>query len=170
MRIGNLSGLGSVYDHDGNPILREGEEVHRTVTDDNVLVAKGKSRLHSETLLDITKEKGTLYVTENRLIFLRTPDEWKKFMTYGNIIGMDLAFSESSYARELKAKGGMEYLELHYNEVESFKTKKTKSATLHLRDPDGDLIRVMLNRRDRKDDKLVVLEELLLKAGIEKLN
>lgn len=170
MRVGNLSGLGAVYDTEGNPILQDGEEVLREVARDNLLVRKGKSRLFGDTLLDFTKEKGTLYLTNRRLIFLRTPDEWKKFRTYGHITSMDLAFSEASYARELKAKGGMEYVELPYTDVESFKAKKGKWADLHLCDEDGVPLRVMLDRRDRKDDKIKVLEDLLLEAGAEKLN
>ncbi len=170
MRVGNIGGLGSVYDHNGNPILHENEDIVREISEDNILVLKGEGRLRSKTLLDTTKERGTLYLTDRRLIFLRRPDEWKKFYTYGNPFGMDVAFSEASYARELEKAGGMEYLELDYGEVKSFKSKKAKWADLHLQDRDGIPIRVMLDRRDRKDDKLVLLEELLIRAGAQKLS
>lgn len=170
MRVGNLSGLGSVYGSDGSPILEDEERVVCEASGDNILVLRGEGRLRSETILDHTKEKGTLYLTNRRLIFLRTPDEWKKLYTYGNPLGTATAFSEASYAQELKDKGGMEYLELQYEEVKAFRGKKGKWTNLYLQDSEGVKVEVLLARRDRKDDKLVVLEELLLKAGAEKLN
>lgn len=169
MRVGNLSGLGSVYDQEGNPIFVEGEELVREVPNDNILVMKGKGRLRSKTLLDTTKEKGTIYLTDRRLIFLRKPDPALKFRTYGNPFALGAAYSEAAYARGLRKVGGMEYLEVYYTEVRSFKSKKSKWTDLHVEGQDGIPVRVLLDRRDRRDDKLALLEELLLKAGASRI-
>ncbi len=168
MKVGNLSGLGSVYDEKGNPILLEGEALIREVPEDNILVIEGKGRLRSKTLLNSTKEKGTVYLTDRRFIFLRKPDPKLKFRTYGNPFTLATAHSEAAYARDLLKAGGMEYLEIYYTEVKSFKTKKSKYTDLHLESEAGTLVRVLLDRRDRGDDKLVIMEKMLIEAGAQK--
>ncbi len=170
MRAGDLSGLGSLYDENGNILLLMDEEVLRKIPNDNVMAIRGKGRLRGKTLLDITKEKGTMYLTNKRLVYLRHPDPWLKIRTYGTALGMGTAVSEAAKARDLKRLGGMQYLEVYYSEVKSFKSKKGKWAELYLDDEDGVPIRVLLDRRGRQDDKILLLEELLTRAGAEKLS
>lgn len=169
MRVGDIGGLGSIYDEAGNIILKDEEKVVLESPQDNLLVIKGKSRLFGKTLLDMTKERGTLYLTDRRIVFLRKPDPWLKLRTYGNAFGLGTAAAEAMKARDILRHQGMQFLEVYYSEIKSFKSKTAKWADLYLEDKDGVPIRIMLDRRNRKDDKFVLLEKLLLDAGTKKI-
>ncbi len=171
MRIGDLEGLNEIYDAKGNPVLKPGEQILRRINGDNIYVWKGKRALSGKVLIGSTKEKGTLYLTDTRLIFIRTPDPALYLKTYGDPLSLSEGVSGSLKARDLKALGLKVFAELPYQEVRSFKShRRGKWMELRLDDEQGIPIRMNLVRRKKDDDKILVLEEMLVKHGAGKLD
>ncbi len=168
--MGDLGGLEEIYDEEGRLMLKEDEEILRKVDNDNINVWKGKHGLTGKTLLGYSKEKGTMYLTDRRLVFIRTPDPWLALKTHGTPLELAGGITGSLYAKDLKRLGLRHFVELYYSEVVTYKSKKGKWAELRLDDTDGVPIRVDISRRGKHDDKIVLLEELLRKAGSRKLN
>jgi hypothetical protein len=170
MQVGDIAGRGTIYDEDGNLILRKDERILRKVENDDILVWKGKRVLTSKDLFHYSKEKGTMYLTTERLVFVRTPDPWLAFKSYSTPFELHVGVTDSLYAKGLKRLGLKSYVELYYREVKTFKSKKGKSATLKLEDADGVPIHVAIDRLNKNDDKIIVLERLLLQAGAKKID
>lgn len=170
MRVGDIGGRGRIYDKDGRLILLQGEIILKEVHDDNLIAVKGKGRIFRKRLIGATKERGTTYLTNRRLVFIRKPDAWLRFKTYGTPLGMGTAAAEALKARDILKFEAMEFLEVYYSEVKSFKSRGSKWADLFLMDDDGIPVRVMLDRRDRNDDKLLLLEQLLLEEGAKRVS
>ncbi len=170
MRVGDIGGLDDIYDNSGKLILKQGEQVLRKVENDNIDVYRGKFGLTARTLLGHTKEKGTLYLTDRRLVFIRNPDPWLAFQTYGTPFELATGLGKARYARDLKSLGLRSFVEISYSEVRSFRSKKGKWAELRLEDSDGVLVRVDLDRCGKEDDKIALLNNLLKKAGARELS
>ncbi len=170
MRVGDLGGLGDIYDDSGELVLEEGERVLRKVENDDIHAWEGKHVLTGKILLGYSREKGTLYLTDRRLVFIRTPDAWLAFKTHGTPLELAAGVSNARRSRDLQKLGLRIFLELYYSEIRSFKSKTGKWAELRLEDEDGIPIRVDISRHGESDDKIVLLEELLRKAGVRKLN
>lgn len=166
MRAGDLNGLHDVYDDNGVLIMKDGERLLRKIDGDNVDIWKGKHGILSKTLVPGTKEKGTLYITDQRLVFIRTPDPWLYYKTYSTPFALPEGISGAMKARDLKSMGLKVFAEIPLQDVKSFKShKKGKWMRLWLEDPDGTPIQVYIERLNKKDDKVLILEETLVKAG-----
>lgn len=171
MRAGDLGGLNEIYDVDGALILNKGERLLLKSAEDNIDLWKGKHGLLSRTLVARTKEKGTLYLTDKRLVFIRTPDPWLYYKTYGTPLGLSEGIPGAMKARDLRKLGLRVFAEIPYREVIAFKShKKGKWIELRLEDQDRVPVRADINRLGKDDGKISLLEEMLLKAGARKLD
>lgn len=171
MKAGDLGGLHEIYDEAGNLIMKPGERLVRKSEGDNIDIWKGRHGLFSKTLVARTKEKGTIYITDRRLVFIRGPDPWLYLKTYSDPFSLPEGLTGSMYAGNLKKLGLKVFAEIPYNEVSSFRSHKNgKWMELRLENKDGIPIRADVNRLNKDDDKILLLEKILLKAGAKKLN
>lgn len=171
MRVGDLGGLNDIYDENGELVLNPGERILKMLEGDNIDIWKGRHALRAKVLIGSTKEKGTIYITDKRLVFIRTPDPWLYYKTYSTPFALAEGIAGGLYSRDLKKLGLKVFAEIPYREVKSFKShKKGKWMELRLEDQEGIPIRVDLVRLNRNDDKILLLEELLNETGATKTN
>lgn len=170
MKAGDAEGLHAIYDESGGLILAREEHLVRKSEGDNIDIWKGKHGLFSKTLLPRTKEKGTLYVTNKRLVFIREPDPHLYYKTYSDPFSLPEGLAGSRYANSIRKLGLRIYAEISFDEVTSLKSHpKGKWIEIHLKDDDGIPIRADIYRLNNDDDKIPILEALLIEAGAEKV-
>lgn len=171
MRVGDLGGKDEVYDEEGDLILKPGEQLVQRSDGDNIDVWKGRHGLSSKTLVTRTEEKGTMFITDRRLVFIREPDPSLYYKSHSDPFSLPEGLAGSRYAADLKGLGLRIFAEIPYDEVISFRShRKGKWIELRLEDEEGVPVRADINRLGKDDNKVRILEELLLQAGAKKLN
>ncbi len=166
VRFGELSGKDIVYDHDGKLILRSGETVMLVSSERNVYVRDLESGSRGSRILEPTKEDGSLYITNLRVAFIRTPDPWRA--AWGDLtpFGVADAVAKAARARDLRSLGAFEYFEVPLSEITSFTVKRRKYATIIASDGHNKL-RIEIDRKNSQDQKLVLLEQLISAQSVQ---
>lgn len=114
MRYGDLSGLDVVYTKDGKPILHD-EEIKQNI--------KTRWSMYNKDGRVMRHLKGTIYVTDKRVIFIRKPPGLHQLFNEPDL-GLATALGEFAESSEVKAKGGYEYIEFGLEEITKIKKNK----------------------------------------------
>lgn len=161
MRIGNSDGKGSVYTNTGEPMLSRGEQIVRRIENDNMDVSEGSGFWNMKVLFPYTPEKGTLYLTSSRLLFIRKPNPDKVMRGYSYTTGAPDAVADFYRAYKLYKMGAFEYVEIPYSEIEGFYVKRGRAGDVFLPSRPDLTRKALLTRRSKSDDKLQVLRGFL---------
>ena len=143
MNIGDMDGKGTIYDDNGNPILKEGEEERDSFRGMCINWAtRKKGKLHG--IMNFEGE-GDFIVTNKRLIFLREPREfppgyWAVGRQKGGLVGDEFvgggdwqyALARSNRTRKM---GGLEFIEVPLEEISRINIG-AESTNLHIRNGD----------------------------------
>jgi len=161
MRTGHVDGAGTVYNENGEPILGKGERIIRSVANDRIDVSEGSSLWNMQTLFGHTAEKGTLHITDGRIIFLLNPDPFLAAKYDAYPLGVPEAVAKAFRARALKSRKALEFCEIELDEVEGFWVKKRTYGVLFLRTSSDLTRKAIMYQRGAADDKFQVLKSLL---------
>ena len=141
MRVGDIDGrnvvyrltsestcLGHVVNYSGTAVLESGERLlffKREVLPE-IMGDEGEDRFHhflyptSDGLLVNFYPGvgwGTMYFTDRRMLFLRRPDVRQLLAMYGNSSMFEVPRPVLDRTRHVEMRGGMEYLEIPYEDV-----------------------------------------------------
>jgi hypothetical protein len=135
IRAGDVEGLGRVYSETGIPILSSGETLlgRREACD---LAAYGSWRIIFPKRLFHPlsgKPSGTMYVTTERLIFLREIDIWKEVKSLLTPLGLPAAAEKESKLKQLRAAGARQFCEIFRYRLQVVQTRRKSWGLLHLR-------------------------------------
>lgn len=161
MRIGHIDGKGVIYNDLGEPILGHGESMLSVVRNDQLDVSEGSSILNMKVLFGSTAERGRLFLTDRRMIFLGTPDAALAAKYDAYPLGMADAIAKGYKATSLRKRGALEYCEIEYGEVEGFWVKKSAYGVLFLDSPRDGTRKAVMYRRGPDDNKFLVLRSML---------
>ncbi len=161
MRVGHIEGRGEVYDDNGRPVLQPLESLLRQVSDDNVDVSEGSNIWNMKTIFDSTAEKGTLFLTNQRIIFIRKPDPFLAAKDNAYPLGMPDALADAWKAQTLKRLHAYGFCEILLSDIEGFWVKKRTYGVLFLKSHSKGTRKAVLYQRGKADDKFVVLRQLL---------
>jgi len=161
MRIGHLDGRNVVYDENGHLILEPGERLLRHVAKDNLDLSEGSSVWNMKMLFSPTPEKGDLYLTSRRLVFIRKPNPSLAFGAYSYPYGIPDALASAYKASALKRQKAFEFCEIALSDVKGYWVKKRTCGIVFLEGMPGRTRKAILYQRGREDDKLTVLRDLL---------
>ena len=131
---GSIDGLGRIYSEFGGPILRSQENVLAQLKGVD-MAAYGSWRIFFPRRLFHPlpgTPSGTMYVTSQRLIFLRGIDVWKEVKPLLTPLGLPAAAEKESVLQKLKAKGALQYCEILPSQLQLTRVKR-KPMLLHLR-------------------------------------
>ena len=161
MRSGHVDGKGVVYDDAGRLILFAGESLLREVRDDNLDVSEGSGLWNMRTLFGHTAEKGTLHITDCRIIFLLNPDPFLAAKYDAYPLGVPEAVAKAYRSKMIKSRKALEFCEIELDEVEGFWVKKRTYGVLFLRTSSDLTRKAIMYQRGAADDKFQVLKSLL---------
>ena len=161
MRVGHLDGRGVVYDEGGMPLLQEDETILKHVPGDNLSVSEASSLWNMRSFMEQTAEKGDLFLTSQRLIFIRRPDPFLAAKDDAYPLGMADAVAKAYKARTLKSKGVFEFCEISLAEVDGFWVRRNSVGVLFLGSPRNVTRKAVMYRRGPNDDKFAILHKLL---------
>ncbi len=163
--IGDTSGRNIIYDDKGELVLRAGEKILSSSTDEAIFV-KTVSTSNSKTLMGYTKEPNRLYITNQRLVFVRKPNPFEAARYNINPLGLGDAVVNALRARKLRRSGACEYVEIPLRSIRQVTIRKGKYATLSVIDG-SDFYEVQLDRKKSNDSKLKLLWRLWEKATMD---
>ena len=161
MRSGHVDGKGVLYDDAGRLILFAGESLLREVRDDNLDVSEGSGLWNMRTLFDSTAEKGTLMITNKRIVLLRRPEPLLAARNDAYPLGMADAVAKAYRSKMIKSRKALEFCEIELDEVEGFWVKKRTYGVLFLRTSSDLTRKAIMYQRGAADDKFQVLKSLL---------
>ena len=134
MRVGSLDGKGVFYSDDGRPILKPGETLIRVVTDAYAQVIPGWGRIlagKGPVLIDGYAGKGTWYITNERMLFIRKPDSKNAKRWLMNPIEFADGVDEVLRVRHVNQAGGFDYCEVLWDDVRFYRRIRSHGR-LHL--------------------------------------
>ncbi len=158
--FGELNGKDVVYDRDGRLILTSAETILLVSPEQNMYVECLEPKIKDSTIFQATKEEGSLYITNRRLVFIRKPDPWRAAWRDLTPFGVGDAAAKALRAKDLRALGAFEYFEVPLTEITSFNVKRGKYATIIASD-DHTKLRIEIDRKNSQDRKLVLLQQLI---------
>jgi hypothetical protein len=161
MRSGSVEGKGVVYDELGRPILQEHEHIVRSIPNDNLDVSEAVGFAGMRSIFDASAERGVLYITSRRVLYVREPNAVLAAKRNLYPVGMADALADAYKARVLERLDAREFCEIAYDEVEGFWVKRRTYGVLFLKSPSRGTRKAIMYQRGSKDDKFVVLKELL---------
>ncbi len=164
VRFGDLSGKNVVYDDDGRLILGTNETILLLSPEHNIYAECPAPKRKNQRILEPSKEEGLLYITNQRLVFIRKPDAWLAAWRDLTPVLISNAPAKALMAKDLKAMKGCYYLEVPFREIVSFAVRRNRYATIIA--VAGTLkVLVEVYRKGRRDSKLAVLQETILKEN-----
>lgn len=119
MKIGDIKGLGKVYDENGEVILKFNEKVEKKF---EAKCRGGAFRKRRKRFYEINflKGRGKFTVTEQRIVFIREPLSYVQiigqFSPLG-IAGKGGAIDWATKARRVREWGGKEFFEIPFDEI-----------------------------------------------------
>jgi len=120
MNIGNYIGYGKIYNKKGKPILHPDEKILKKIKakcSASWVKKKGISKyILSHKILYY--HTGTIYLTNQRFIFIRPPLSWKEVRTYEGSTGSHRAITYDLRAIDMRKHGVMEFIEFYYEEID----------------------------------------------------
>jgi len=134
IRAGDIDGLGRVYSEQGGPILHSRETVlaQRKGCD---IAAYGSWRIFFPKRLFHPmpgSPKGTIYLTSERLLFVRDIDVWQEVKPLLTPLGLPTAAEKRSKLSKLKERGARQYCEVLRAKLRPVRMKR-KRMLLHFR-------------------------------------
>ncbi len=163
VRFGDLSGKGIVYDDEGRLIPKLNERILHESMEQNIYAKRLAPRQRHSRIFEPSKEEGFLYITDERMVFIRKPDAWRAAWLDLTPVGLSAAVAKGLAAKDLKALKACRYLEIPYKEVVSFVVPRGKYATIIAADSSQRLL-VEVYRKNRDDRKLSVLQRAVLEG------
>ena len=173
VRIGNIDGKGKIYDDRGELILNNGEQIlYKNDEKRCVDVWKGwKPSSGNNLLFNSTAEIGTTYITNQRMIHIRTPDPYRKAKDELTPLGVPSAIPKMMKAKELLKRGGKEYCEIYFSEIKWYSMqKKKKYLSFYTITPSNSEIQYIVRKDKRDDKKMEIIENLLPNSCIKVRN
>ena len=134
IRAGDVDGLGRIYSEFGGPIFQADETVlaQRQGCD---VAAYGSWRIFFPRRLFYPlpgNPSGTVHLTSDRLVFIRSIDVWKEVKPLLTPLGAPAAAARESKLKGMKARGVRQYCEVLYSGLKLMRAKR-KPGLLHLR-------------------------------------
>ncbi len=163
VKSGDLSGKGVVYDDEGKLIQRPNERILHSSLEHNIYAKRLAPRQKHPRIFEPSKEEGFLYITDQRIVFIRKPDPWRAAWLDLTPVGISEALPKAMAAKDLKALKACRYIEVPYSEIVSFRVKRGRYATIIAEDSMQRLL-VEIYRKNRVDNKLDLLEQALPKT------
>lgn len=160
VRYGDFGGKDVVYDDQGRLIIRPNETVLLTSSEQNIYARCLSPKRKHPRILEPTKESGLLYITNQRIVFIRRPDPWLAAWRDLTPVGIGDAVAKAMMARDLRALKACYYIEIPLHEIVSAEVKRGKYATIIAADA-SEKVLLVLNRKNRADNKLIVLTQVL---------
>lgn len=153
VRAGDIDGLGTVYSESGGILLRPTESILVQLASCD-LAAYGSWRMFFPKRIFHPlpgNPSGTVYITSERLVFLRKIDSWKEVKPLLTPLGLPAAAEKGAKLRRLEARGARQYCEALLSRLELAHMKRTTwSSRFRLRSRDGRKYELFL--RTRHDD------------------
>ncbi len=114
IQVGDLAGLGTIYDLSGELIRHPGEEVLRCVRDWDLDVMSPWRRVMPKTLFSGFHGRATsrLYVTSNRIVLVREVDEWRELAGELTPLGLPNATIKERRLVALKRAGVRQFCQI----------------------------------------------------------
>jgi hypothetical protein len=114
IRGGDIDGRGRVYSEFGSPILNLQETILAQRENCEVSAYRSWRTLFPGRIFHPLpgKPAGTIYLTSERLIFLRPIDVWKEVKPLLTPLGLPTAVEKESTLRGLQARGARQYCEV----------------------------------------------------------
>jgi len=134
VRAGDLDGLGSVYSEPGSLILRAEERILGQREGCDIAVYGSWRVLLPKRIFHPLpgKPTGRLFVTSDRLVFLRRIDVWREIKPLLTPLGLPTAAEKESRLKDLTARGALQYCEINTSDI-TVKGLKRRDAIMHLR-------------------------------------
>ena len=107
MRSGHVDGKDTVYDEKGRLKMQRDERLLREIRDDNLDVSEGSDVWSMNTLFDSTAEKGTLLVTDRRIVLLRRPDPLLAAKNDAYPLGMADAVAKAYRSKMIRSRNAL---------------------------------------------------------------
>ena len=134
IRAGDVDGLGRIYSEFGGLILRT-DEILLAQRQGCDVAAYGSWRIFFPRRLFHPlpgRPSGTVYLTSDRLIFIRNIDIWREVKPLLTPLGLPAAAERESKLKGMKAKGARQYCEVLRAGFKLMRAKR-KPGLLHLR-------------------------------------
>lgn len=143
MKIGDVEGMGAIYNEEGEPILLKNESIQgRFIGSCLNWATRKRGKIHG--IMNFEGE-GEFIVTDKRLLFLRSPRDfppgyWAVGRQSGGLVGDELpgggdwqyALARSNRAKEM---GGFEFLEIDLDEIKRINIGK-ENARIYIQNDD----------------------------------
>jgi hypothetical protein len=161
MKVGHVDGRGEIYNDKGQLILEPQETVECHVAGDTLNLSEGSSVWNMKTIFGHTAEKGSLVITNRRIVLIMAPDPFLAAKYDSTPYGLADAVSKAYRASALKKMKALEYCEIPFTDVEGFWVVKRTYGVLFLKSSPSVTRKAIMYQRGPKDDKFVVLKRLL---------
>jgi len=124
MRIGHVEGKGIIYDSNGELMLEEGEQFIRTYRNYYMTVTTRWRSWGCNIAFDGNAGKGSVFVTDRRLVFVRTPNPFETLKQDSTPYGLPTGVAKSMRAKWILQAEGKEYCEVKYDDIVAYKKKR----------------------------------------------
>ena len=124
MRIGDVDGRGVIYDRDGGLILEKGEQLIRAYRDYYATITTCWRPYLKHISFDGNAGKGTVYLTDRRLVFVRVPNPFETLKQDSTPYALPTGFAKSMRAKWILKARGMEFCEVRYDDIAAYRKKR----------------------------------------------
>ena len=165
VRVGDLSGLGSIYDVSGQLILKTDERILKVAEGWDLQARLGWKRLLPQVIFDgfNSPVKSALYVTTDRVVLIRDIDVWRETKSDMSILGIPGGVAKAADLKRLARLGAREYCELVPRKlhVSSLRRLKKLRAWLDFKlvGEDGQKYAILLSKVEGEDEETSALLE-----------
>lgn len=165
VRAGDLEGRLSVYDLDGELMMKPSESLLGKFTGwEMTAISPWRRYLPNVIFLGLNKQASSrLYVTSQRVVLIRDVDPWRETSSDMTPLGMPNAAARNLELRQMKAAGARQFCEVFPNRLRAVQTRKSPKGTtwlgLRLKGDDGRQYRVSYWKTDGEDAEALSLIE-----------
>lgn len=130
VRVGDVRGLGSVYDRGGDLIALPGEEILGIGSGWDMNVSSPWRRVLPKVIFlgFNTKAFSKLYITSKRIVLIREIDEWREVAGEMTALGMPTAIAKQVRLKEVKASGIRTFCELRPDMLHTVSLRKSRKS------------------------------------------
>jgi hypothetical protein len=161
VRVGDIGGLGRVYTESGAVITRAGETILRILENWDMSVTSPWRRFLPKIMLDSSdgKVSSRLYVTTERIIFVRQVDAWAEMKSELTPLGIPAASSKQQRLSSIIPRGARKYCEVYPGYLRLVKSRQKRSwLGLLLLDSDNRQYRFDFWKSDDKEDLFTLIK------------
>jgi len=126
VRVGDLSGLGSVYSEGGGLIANSGERILKVGDGWDIDISSPWRKILPKIVFAGFEGRASsrLYVTTQRVVLIREIDSWREIKEELSPLGMPAAAAKGIHLKQLKAAGGRQFCEIWPGQLRVVKMKR----------------------------------------------